>query len=217
MVYLLLDRKGKNTIKITKYIVIKNIKDTKTTLLKQIIFMLKRKMFLENINNLVTPKISLPLLIKKELFKILNSNNSSKDDFSLKWLDLFKIIPCKKIKSVKTLIKSRENDKSTLSFKEPFKNLNKEIYKNLTVNDLQHEINIIKQEISELKHRNKNINPELMMLKDGQTDKKHDEHQDGDEPSQQALLSDKGITDAFTGSRLALVRSEEHTSELPVT
>ena len=100
---------------------------------------------------------------KKELFKILESNNSSKDNFSLNWLNLFKIIPCKKFKFVKTLTKS----------KEPFKRLNKEISKNLTVNDLQHEINIIKQEISELKHKNKNINPELIMLKVGQTDKKH--------------------------------------------
>ena len=34
---------------------------------------------------------------KKELFKILESNNSSKDDFSsLNWLNLLKIIPCKK-------------------------------------------------------------------------------------------------------------------------
>ena len=50
---------------------------------------------------------------KKELFKIFEPNNSSKDDFSLNWLNLFKIIPCKKIK---TLTKSKENDKSTLSF-----------------------------------------------------------------------------------------------------
>ena len=35
------------------------------------------------------------------------------------------------------------------------------------------------------------------MLKVGQTDKKHDEHKEGDESSQQTLLSDKGITDVF--------------------
>ena len=99
---------------------------------------------------------------KKELFKIFEPNNSSKDDFSLNWLNLVKIIPCKKIK---TLTKSKENGKSTLSFKEPFKGLNKEISKNLTINDLQHEINIIKQEISELKNKNKNPMP-----KDSQTD-----------------------------------------------
>ena len=87
---------------------------------------------------------------QKELFKILESNNSSnslEDDFSsLNLLNLLKIIPYKNIKFVKTLTKSKENEKSTLSFKEP----------------LQHEINIIKQEISELKHKNKNINPELI-------------------------------------------------------
>ena len=43
------------------------------------------------------------------------------------------------------------------------------------------------------------------MLKDGKSDNKHDEHKDGDESSQQALLSDKGITDVFTDSQLALV------------
>ena len=43
------------------------------------------------------------------------------------------------------------------------------------------------------------------MLKVGQTDKKHDEHKDRDKSSQQALLSDKGITDDFIDSQLALV------------
>ena len=54
-----------------------------------------------------------------------------------------------------------------------------------------HEINIIKQEISELKHKNRN--------------NKHDEYKDGDESSQRALLSNKGITDVFTNSQLALI------------
>ena len=72
------------------------------------------------------------------------------DDFSsLDLLNLLKIIPCKNIKFVKTLTKSKENKKSTLSFKEPFERPNKEKSKDLTVNDLQHEINTIKQEISE--------------------------------------------------------------------
>ena len=70
---------------------------------------------------------------------------------------------------------------------------------------MQHEINIIKQEISELKHRNRNnnnhIKPELMMLKVGKTNNTHDEHKDGDESSQQTLLSDKGITDVFNDSQ----------------
>ena len=95
---------------------------------------------------------------KKELFKIL-------DDFSsLNSLNLLKIIPCKNIKFVKTLTKSKENEKLTLTFKEPCKRLNKEKFKDLTVNDLQHEINIIRQEISELKHKNRNINPELIYI-----------------------------------------------------
>ena len=119
------------------------------------------------------------------------------------------MIPCKNIKFVKTLTNSKENEESTSSFKEPLKRLNKEKSKDLIVNDLQHEINIIKQEISELKHKNRNnnnhIKPELIMLKVGKSDNKRDEHKDGDESSQQALFSDKGIIDVFTDSRLALV------------
>ena len=98
---------------------------------------------------------------QKDLFKIL-------DDFSsLNLLNLLKMIPCKNIKFIKTLTKSKENEKSTLScFKEPLKRLNKEKSKELnkekskelTVNDLQHEINIIKQEISELKKKIEIIN-----------------------------------------------------------
>ena len=119
------------------------------------------------------------------------------------------MIPYKNIKFVKTLTKSKENEKSTLSFKEPLKRLNKDKSKDLTVNDLQHEINIIKQEISELKDKNRNnnnhIKSKLIMLKVGKSDNEHDEHKDGDESSQQALLFDKGITDAFIDPQLALV------------
>ena len=121
------------------------------------------------------------------------------------------MIPCKNIKSVKTLTKSKENEKqkSTLSFEKTFKRLNKEKSKDLTVNDLQHEINIIKQEISELKHKNRNNNnhtkPKLIMLKVGKSNNEHNEHKDGDESSQQALLSDKGITDAPIDPQLALI------------
>ena len=49
---------------------------------------------------------------------------------------MLKIIPCKNIKFVKTLTKSKENEKSTLSSKEPLKRLNKEKSKELTINDL---------------------------------------------------------------------------------
>ena len=97
------------------------------------------------------------------------------------------MIPCKNTKSVKTLTKSKENEKqkSTLSFEETLKRLNKEKSKDLTINDLQHEINIIKQEISELKHKNNNnhIKSKLIMLKVGKFDNEHDEHKDGDESS----------------------------------
>ena len=95
---------------------------------------------------------------------------------------IIRLIPCKNIKSVKTLSKSKENEKqkSTLSFEETLKRLNKEKSKDLTVNDLQHEINIIKQEISELKHKNRNNNNhvklKLIMLKVGKSDNEHDEH-----------------------------------------
>ena len=50
-------KKGKNMIKVTKIIAIKNIKNTKTILLNLMIFMLKRKMFLKNV-------------IKKSLVKV---------------------------------------------------------------------------------------------------------------------------------------------------
>ena len=43
------------------------------------------------------------------------------------------------------------------------------------------------------------------MLKVDKSDNEHDEHKDGDESSQQDLLSDKGIIDVFTDSQLALV------------
>ena len=119
------------------------------------------------------------------------------------------MIPCKNIKFVKTLTKSEENEKSTLGCEETLKSLNKGKSKDLTVNDLQHEINIIKQEISKLKHKNRNnnthIKPELIMLKVDKSDNDHDEHKDGDESSQQALLSNKGITNASIDPQLALV------------
>ena len=86
---------------------------------------------------------------------------------------------------------------------------NKKKSKELTINDLQHEINIVKQEINELKHEfksmksdNNNLKQELIMLKIdknvNKSDNDQDEHNDGAESNQQALLSDKGIADAFT-------------------
>ena len=87
--------------------------------------------------------------------------------------------------------------------------------KNLTVNDLQHEITIVKQEIIELKNEfknfksdNHNIKQELLLLKidknldKQQSNNEQDEHKDGNESSQQAFLSNKGIVD---NSQLNLV------------
>ena len=62
-----------------------------------------------------------------------------------------------------------KKQKSTISFEETLERFNKKKSKDLTVNDLQHEINIVKQEISELKHKNKSDNnhlkQKLIMLK----------------------------------------------------
>ena len=71
----------------------------------------------------------------------------------------------------KNLVKNEtdKKQKSTISFEQTLERLNKKKSKNLTVNDLQHEINIVKQEISELKHKNKSdnnhIKPKMIMLK----------------------------------------------------
>ena len=77
------------------------------------------------------------------------------------------------------------------------KKLNKKKSKDLTVNDLQHEINIVKQEISELKHNNKSDNNHIKPKID-KSNKEHDEQKDGEKSSQQALFSDKSIIDVFT-------------------
>ena len=105
--------------------------------------------------------------------------------------------------------------KSTISFEETLERFNKKKSKDLTVNDLQHEITIIKQEMIDLrnefkniKNDNYNIKQELIMLKidksldKPQSDNEQDEHKDGDESSQQALLSNKGVVD---NSQLSLV------------
>ena len=53
----------------------------------------------------------------------------------------------------KKLIKDETSKKlkSTINFEETLERFNKKKSKDLTVNDLQHEINVVKQEISELK------------------------------------------------------------------
>ena len=93
---------------------------------------------------------------------------------------------------------------------------NKKKSKDLTVNDLQHEITVVKQEIIELKNEfkyiqsdNNDLRQELLLLKidknldKHQSDNEQDEHKDGDESSQQALLSNKSIVD---NSQLNLVK-----------
>ena len=63
----------------------------------------------------------------------------------------------------KNLVKNQtdKKQKSTISFEETLERFNKNNSKDLTVNDLQHEINIVKQEISELRHKNKSDNNHL--------------------------------------------------------
>ena len=76
---LLPGKKGKNMIKVKKIIDIKNIKNTKTTLLNLMIFMLKRKMFLENMINKGQVKVNVLIVVNLNiLVKIANKNLVSK-------------------------------------------------------------------------------------------------------------------------------------------
>ena len=114
----------------------------------------------------------------------------------------------------KNLIKDEnvKKMKSMISFEETLERFNRKKSKELTVNDLQHEITVVKQEIIELnefktiKSDNINLKQELLLLRidknldKHQSDNEQDEHKDGDESSQQALLSNKGITDVFIDS-----------------
>ena len=114
-------------------------------------------------------------------------NQIQNPELQKEYLDRFK----------KNLIRDEigKKPKSTISFEETLERFNKKKSKKLTVNDLQHEINIVKQEINELKHEfksmksdNNNLKQELIMLKidkdlnksDNEQDKQN-EHNDGDE------------------------------------
>ena len=55
--------------------------------------------------------------------------------------------------------------KSTISFEETLERFNKKKSKELTVNDLQNEIHIVKQEINELKHEFKSMKSDNNNLK----------------------------------------------------
>ena len=117
----------------------------------------------------------------------------------------------------KNLIKDETGKKlkSTISFEETLERFNKKKSKDLIVNDLQHEITVVKQKIIQFKNELKNIKSdnnelrqELLHLKidknldKHQSDNEQDEHKDEDESNQYVLLSDKGIVD---NSQLNLV------------
>ena len=103
-------------------------------------------------------------------------------------------------KPKKTLVKD-ENDKklkSKISLDETLERFNKKKSREITINDLQHEITIIKKEIIELKNvKNDNfdLKQEMLLLKidkqfdNEQTDSESDEQKDEDGPNQQAPLS----------------------------
>ncbi|KAK9996709.1 hypothetical protein SO802_021395 [Lithocarpus litseifolius] len=119
--------------------------------------------------------------------------------------------------------------KATISFEETLERFNKKKSKDLTVNEHQHEITVVKQEIIELKNEFKsiksddnNLKQELLLLRidKHQSDNEQDELKDGDESSQQAFLSDKGIADALTDSQLNLGENyvaEKQTADINTT
>ena len=134
--------------------------------------------------------------MKKIIIQLINQIQNP--ELQKEYLDKFK----------KNLLKDETGKKlkSTISFEETLEIFNKKKFKDLTVNDLQHEITIVKQEMIDLKNEfknikndNYNIKQELIMLRidksldKPQSDNEQDEHKDGDKSSQQALLSDKGI------------------------
>ena len=99
----------------------------------------------------------------------------------------------------KNLIKDETGKKlkSTISFEETLERFNKKKSKDLTVNDLQYEITIVKQEIIELKNEFKNIKSdnndlrqELLLLNidqnldQNQSYNEQDKHKDRDESYQ---------------------------------
>ena len=127
-------------------------------------------------------------------------NQIQNPDLQKEYLDKFK----------KNLLKDETGKKlkSTINFEETLERFNKKKSKDLTVNDLQLEITVVKQEMLDLKNEfknikndNQNIKQELIMLKidksldHQQIDNEQDEHKDGDESSQQALHCEKGIVD----------------------
>ena len=114
-------------------------------------------------------------------------------DLQKEYLDKFK----------KNLLKDETGKKlkSTINFEETLERFNKKKNKDLTVNDLQLEITVVKQEMLDLKNEfknikidNQNIKQELIMLKidksldHQQIDYDKDEHKDGEESSHIYIL-----------------------------
>ena len=120
-------------------------------------------------------------------------------------------------KHKKTLVKE-ENDKNKkpkISFDETLERFNKKKSRVIIVNDLQHEITIIKKEIAKLKDDLKNVKndnfslkQEMLLLKidkqldNEQTNSEPNEQRGEDSPSQQAPLSDNAPT---YGNRFSLI------------
>ena len=101
-----------------------------------------------------------------------------------------------KLKKNLTKDENAKKMKSKISFEETLERFNKKKSKELTVNDLQHEIAVVKQEIIELKNEfktikddNVNLKQKLLLLRidknldKHQSDNEQDELKDGDETS----------------------------------
>ena len=101
-----------------------------------------------------------------------------------------------KLKKNLTKDENAKKMKSKISFEETLERFNKKKSKELTVNDLQHEIAVVKQEIIELKNEfktikddNVNLKQKLLLLRidknldKHQYDNEQDELKDGDESS----------------------------------
>ena len=110
-----------------------------------------------------------------------------------------------------------------ISFEETLERFNKKKSKEFCVNNLLHEINVVKQEIIEFKNEfksiksdNNNLKQEFLFLKidknldKHQSDNEQDKHKDEDESNQQVLLSDKGIVDNSQLNLVNLVVSHDY-------
>ena len=104
--------------------------------------------------------------------------------------------------------------KAKISLDETLERFNKKKSKDITINDSQHEITIIKKEIIELKNDLKNVTndnfdlkQEMLLLKidkqldNEQSNSEPDEQKDEDSPSHEAPLSNT----ASTNNRLSLI------------